>query len=113
MGGGCITGTTGTQCWGTWWVPLIFLVVALVIVIVLIGGLVSIMCQPRDALSYYTSKRNLVILPLTLIGCMAAWLLTQWVIWATRPALWVALLTAIVPATLLALGLRAMRRADR
>lgn len=92
MAGGCTDATSGMVCWGAWWLPLVGLAIFLVIAGVIVAGVVSIVRNPRDAFLYYRSKRNLVVLPLT------------------HPALWALLLGAGVPAIVLAIGLRAIRR---
>jgi hypothetical protein len=68
------------------------------------------MRNPKDAWRYYRSKRNLAVLPLTFLGYMASWLIIQAFISETRAPFWVALVAGILPLSLLAFGLRALRR---
>jgi hypothetical protein len=74
--------------------------------VVVVGLIVSILRNPKKAFGYYRSKRNLVVLPLTFVGYMAL----QGFVWETHSPFWVALLTGILPGTIVVVGLRVFRR---
>ncbi len=108
--GGCSFGSAGSVCWGDWWVPVVFLGFVLLLAIAVVAGIISILRNPKDAYRYYSSKRNLVVLPLTFLGYMAAWLFIEAVLSETHAPLWVSLLAGILPLSILVFGLRAGRR---
>jgi hypothetical protein len=80
------------------------------VVIAILARIILSLRNPKDAFRYYASKRNLVVLPLTFLGYMAASLIIQGFVWESHAPFWVALLAGILPVGIVLVGVRAVRR---
>jgi hypothetical protein len=80
------------------------------VAIAVVAGIISILRKPKNAVRYYGTKRNLVVLPVTFIGYMVSSLIIQWILWQNHAPLWVGVTAGVLPLSILAFGLRAVRR---
>ena|SRR5919201_2622171 len=110
MSGGCLADPHGFICWNEGWLGPVVFALLLGVAILAIARALHAGPKAMDGLTYYRTRRGLLLTLLLLVAYGVGLALNQWLVSVYHLNLWAAALLAIVPLALVALLDWAVRR---